>query len=61
MRATEYIDYITRKDVHLGSNVKPKEYTHITIRMIHKRQRYEYQIQRRKDEREAKKRLTKNS
>ena len=60
MRATEYIDYITRKDVHLGSNVKPKEYTHITIRMIHKRQRYKYQVQRRKDERD-KKRLAKNS
>ena len=51
MRATEYIDYITRKDVHLGKNVKPEEYTHITIKMIHKRQRYQYQLQRRKDER----------
>ena len=50
MRATEFIDYITRKDVHLGKNVKPEEYTHITIRMIHKRLRYEYQTQRRKDE-----------
>ena len=60
MRATEYIDYITRKDVHLGSNVKPSEYTHITIKMIHKRQRYQYQLQRRKDERD-KKRLAKNS
>ena len=60
MRATEYIDYITRKDVHLGSNVKPSEYTHITIKMIHKRQRYQYQLQRRKDEQD-KKRLAKNS
>ena len=60
MRATEYIDYITRKDVHLGSNVKPSEYTHITIRMIHKRQRYEYQKQRRQDER-LKRKLTENS
>ena len=60
MRATEYIDYITRKDVHLGSNVKPSEYTHITIRMIHKRQRYEYQKQRRQDERLERK-LTENS
>ena len=50
MRATEFIDYITRKDVHLGKNVKSEEYTHITIRMVHKRLRYEYQIQRRKDE-----------
>jgi hypothetical protein len=60
MRLTEYIDYITRRDVHLGSNVKPEEYTHITIKMIHKRQRYQYQLQRRKDER-VKKQLTKNS
>ena len=49
MRATEYINYITRKDVHLGRNVKPSEYTHITIRMIHKQQRYKYQTQRRKN------------
>ena len=60
MRATEYIDYITRKDVHLGKNVKPEEYTHITIKMIHKRQRYQYQLQRRKDER-LKRKLTENS
>ena len=60
MRLTEYIDYITRRDVHLGSNVKPEEYTHITIKMIHKRQRYQYQLQRRKDER-LKRKLTKNS
>ena len=60
MRATEYIDYITRSDVHLGKNVKPSEYTHITIRMVHKRQRYEYQMQRRKDARD-KKRLMQNS
>ena len=60
MRVTEYIDYITRKDVHLGSNIKPEEYTHITIRMIHKRQRYEYQKQRRQDER-LKRKLTENS
>ena len=60
MRISEYIDYITRTDVHLGKNIKPHEYTHITIRMIHKRQRYEYQLQRRKNARD-KKRLTKNS
>ena len=60
MRVTEYIDYITRRDVHLGSNIKPSEYTHITIRMVNKRQRYEYQKQRRKDERD-KKRFAKNS
>ena len=57
---SEYIDYITRTDVHLGKNVKPSEYTHITIRMIHKRQRYEYQKQRRKDD-INRKRFAKNS
>ena len=51
MRLTEYIDYITRRDVHLGGNITPEEYTHITIKTIHKRQRYQYQLQRRRDER----------
>ena len=60
MRVSEFIDYITRKDVHLGKNIKPSEYTHVTIKMIHKRLRYEYQLQRRKDERD-KKRLAKDS
>ena len=50
MRASEFIDYITRKDIHLGKNIKPEEYSHFTVRMVHKRIRYEYQIQRRKDE-----------
>ena len=60
MRISEYIDYITRTDVHLGKNIKPHEYTHLTIRMIHKRERYEYQKQRRKND-INRKRLTKNS
>ena len=60
MRLTEYMDYLNRTDVHLGKNIKPSEYTHITIRMVHKRQRYQYQVQRRKDERDRKK-LEKNS
>ena len=60
MRVSEYIDYITRIDVHLGKNIKPNEYTHITIRMVHKRQRYEYQKQRRKDD-INRKRFTKDS
>ena len=60
MRASEYIDYITRIDVHLGKNIKPNAYTHITIRMVHKRQRYEYQKQRRKDD-INRKRFTKDS
>ena len=50
MRITEFLNYLNRTDVHLGKNIKPEEYTHITIRMIHKRQRYEYQKQRREDE-----------
>jgi len=50
VRATEYIDYITRKDLHLGKNPSVNDYTHITIRKVHKRQRYEYQKQRRQDE-----------
>ena len=50
MRVSEFLHYINRKDVHLGKNVKDSEYTHITIRMVHKCARYQYQIQRRKDE-----------
>jgi len=48
MRLSEYIHYLTREDVKLGSNVKKHEYTHLTIRMKHKRARYEYQKRRRK-------------
>ena len=44
MRASEYIHYLNRKDVALGRNIEKHEYTHLTIRMIHKRQRYEYQL-----------------
>jgi hypothetical protein len=51
LRATEFIHYITRKDIHLGKNIKSEEYTHFTVKMIHKRLRYNYQIQRRKNER----------
>ena len=51
MRASEFIHYVNRKDVHLGKNIKEDEYTHFTVRMIHKRIRYQYQIQRRKNER----------
>ena len=60
MRVTEYIHYLNRTDTALGKNIKSYDYTHISIRMIHKRQRYEYQLQRRKDARD-KKRFTKNS
>ena len=44
MRATEFIDYMNRKDVSLGRNVKDTEYTHITIKTYTKRLRYQYQL-----------------
>ena len=44
MRATEFIHYINRKDVKLGRNVKDEEYTHITVKQLTKRLRYEYQL-----------------
>ena len=43
MRISEYLDYLNRKDIALGKNPSPEDYTHFTVRMIHKRQRYEYQ------------------
>ena len=45
MRVSEFIDYINRKDVKLGSNVKDSEYTHITIKQRTKRIRYHYQLE----------------
>ena len=52
MRVTEFIHYINRKDVGLGKNIKDEDYTHITIKQITKRTRYEYQLmlRRKKDE-----------
>ena len=47
---TEFIHYITRKDLALSKNALDHEYTHLTIKMTTKRIRYVYQIQRRKDE-----------
>ena len=49
MRMTEFLDYITRKDLHLGRNPNPEEYTHLTINKRLKRARYVYQLERRKD------------
>tara|TARA_R100001594_G_scaffold24002_2_gene46978 strand:- start:554 stop:730 length:177 start_codon:yes stop_codon:yes gene_type:complete len=43
MRATEYIDYLTRTNVGLGKNIKEHEYTHLTITQKLKRERYNYQ------------------
>ena len=46
---SEFLDYITRTDLHLGKNTKPHEYTHLTITQRLKRARYVYQLQRRKE------------
>lgn len=54
MRASEFMHYINRKDIHLGKNITEDEYTHFTVRMVHKRARYQYQIQRRKNEKRTK-------
>jgi len=43
MRVTEYIDFITRKDLKLGSNPKNDDYSHFTPWNVHKRARYLYQ------------------
>ena len=43
MRATEYIDYLTRTNLALGKNTKDEEYTHLTITKKIKRKRYDYQ------------------
>ena len=53
---TEFIHYITRKDLALSKNALDHEYTHLTIKMLTKRFRYVYQIQRRKDAKRSKKR-----
>ena len=44
MRVTEYIDYLTRENLHLGKNAKDHEYTHITLTKRVKRDRYNYQL-----------------
>ena len=43
MRITQYFDYITRKDLNLGHNPSNEEYSHLTITMALKRERYAYQ------------------
>ena len=43
MRLTEYIDFITRKDLKLGRGPNSYDYTHFTPWSVHKRQRYYYQ------------------
>ena len=48
MRATEYIDYLTRTNLALGKNTKDEEYTHLTITQKLKRERYNYQKEQRR-------------
>ena len=43
MRLTEYIDFITRKDLKLGSSPKNDDYSHFTPFNKQKRERYLYQ------------------
>ena len=43
MRLTEYIDFITRKDLKLGRGPNSHDYTHFTPWSVHKRERYYYQ------------------
>ena len=57
MRATEFMHFIniSPKDLKLGQNIKGDSYTHLTIRMVIKRARYEHQTELRKREKEANK------
>tara|TARA_Y100001938_G_scaffold12398_1_gene15499 strand:- start:146 stop:361 length:216 start_codon:yes stop_codon:yes gene_type:complete len=57
MRATEFMHFINidPKELKLGHNLKGDSYTHLTIRMVTKRARYEHQTELRKIEKERKK------
>ena len=57
MRATEFIHFINidPKELKLGQNLKGDSYTHLTIRMVTKRARYEHQTELRQQEKERKK------
>ena len=54
-RTTEYMHFMNRKDLGLGRNPNERDYVYFTPRMIHKRERYEYQKKLREMEKEAKK------
>ena len=56
MRATEFMHFINidPKELKLGQNLKGDTYTHLTIRMVTKRARYEHQTELRKKEKEKK-------
>tara|TARA_Y100001938_G_scaffold39608_1_gene54870 strand:- start:1613 stop:1828 length:216 start_codon:yes stop_codon:yes gene_type:complete len=57
MRATEFMHFINidPKELKLGQNLKGDSYTHLTIRMVTKRARYEHQTELRQQEKERKK------
>jgi len=57
MRATEFMHFINidPKELKLGQNLKGDSYSHLTIRMVTKRARYEHQTELRRQEKEAKK------
>lgn len=57
MRATEFMHFIniSPKELKLGHNMKGDSYSHLTIRMVIKRARYEHQTELRKEKQEAKK------
>ena len=57
MRATEFIHFINidPKELKLGQNLKGDSYTHLTIRMVTKRARYEHQTELRQQEKDRKK------
>ena len=57
MRATEFMHFINidPKELKLGHNLKGDSYTHLTIRMVTKRARYEHQTELRQQEKERKK------
>jgi hypothetical protein len=57
MRATEFMHFINidPKKLKLGQNLKGDSYTHLTIRMVTKRARYEHQTELRQQEKDRKK------
>ena len=51
MRATEFIHFINidPKELKLGQNMKGDLYSHLTIKMVIKRARYEHQTRLRRE------------
>ena len=52
MRATEFMHFINidPKELKLGQNLKGDSYSHLTIRMVTKRARYEHQLRLKEEE-----------